>query len=120
MHCGNCGHGRVAASRINSDDDALLCFQMKDMVKDLRTDMEKQRQAIQAVNDRPLPAPSGPSGGLHDDEILAELRAQVSWSLGQQSLSALLRVLWNYRLCRIAAVRADRAVHSNRVDCRLN
>ena len=54
---------------------------MKDMVKDLRTDMEKQRQAIQAVNDRPLPAPSGPSGGLHDDEILAELRAQVRWSL---------------------------------------
>ena len=54
---------------------------MKDMVKDLRTDMEKQRQAIQAVNDRPLPAPSGPAGGLHDDEILAELRAQVSRSV---------------------------------------
>ena len=64
---------------------------MKDMVKDLRTDMEKQRQAIQAVNDRPLPAPSGPSGGLHDDEILAELRAQVSVtaSVCQLSLSAL-------------------------------
>jgi hypothetical protein len=96
---------------------------MKDMVKDLRTDMEKQRQAIQAVNDRPLPAPSGPSGGLHDDEILAELRAQVRWSLLRPIKSvcaALLRVLSNYRLCRIAAVRAGRAVHSNRVDCRLN
>jgi hypothetical protein len=39
--------------------------QMKDMVKDLRSDMEKQRQAIQAVRPRSLSCPAPARARAH-------------------------------------------------------